>query len=607
MTSTPSQSARKRKKAVVVDLGSDSDGDIVVVGEKRPPTQPCEPTWDAWDPEDNPVTFYSQYEHPKFHVRNLERRINKEREWSKPLPEVNHLFFTNTAPRTVEDLAINPRTVGKLKSLLSIKNDGNNSKLLLITGPSGAGKSTAIDVVAHSLSFEVLKWERDSELEVMNGGKSSYLKEGSEMDSFLRFLRRTTLPEKSRRHRLRTSAKRRLYHIEELPLLAYKDVEEFRNIIYSHLRGSKDFVVFDLTSRDSSWLMSPRRVFTKSFIRNLDISELEFYPVASTFIRKGLRRAVDCMGFRNRLSAHDYREVEKLANGDIRSGINIIQYSLLCSRENFSIPNVFEATSNDELFHMLGVLLYAKRENDGVNFLETELPVREELRRPSPTREINDVLEMSKTSADTVMMFLHEHEPNFSGSTAATRKVFDAMSFCDSISTEWEARLIGQDFVSQICARSTMFYNYRANRIARGLYKYSRPKWFRLSNQVQTLKEEILDVMKSSGSSNRHFGEIDMPYLSTMKSSLTACQYRLITYLTRPWKFSWDTDRSLWDHQIASDPSYRMAQLREGARDDSLLPCSQIDDENDNEVYSIEDSENEIESDDSFDDPVTFN
>ncbi|RCN28477.1 hypothetical protein ANCCAN_25777 [Ancylostoma caninum] len=195
-------------------------------------------------------------------------------------------------------------------------------------------------------------------------------------------------------------------------------------------------------------------------------------------------------------------------SGDIRSGINIIQYSLLCSRENFSIPNVFETTSNDELFHMLGVLLYAKRENDGVYFPETELLVREELRRPPSTREINDVLEMSKTSADTVMMFLHEHEPNFSGSIAATRKVFDAMSFCDSISTEWEARLIGQDFVSQICARSTVFHNYRANRIARGLYKYSRPKWFWLTNQVQTLKEEILDVMKSSGSSDRHFGEM---------------------------------------------------------------------------------------------------
>ncbi|EPB70072.1 hypothetical protein ANCCEY_10837 [Ancylostoma ceylanicum] len=581
MTSTPSQSARKRKKAVVVDLGNESDGDIVVVGEKRPPSQPYEPTWDPWDPEDNPLTFYSQNEHPKFYVRNLERRINKEREWSKPLPEVSHLFFTTTAPKTVEDLAINPRTVAKLKSLLSIKIDDNSSKLLLITGPAGSGKSTAIDVVARSLNFEVLKWERDSELEVLNGGKSSYLNE-------------TTLPEKPRRHKMRTPSRRRLYHIEDLPLLAYKDVEEFRRIIYSHLRGCNDFIVFDLTSRDSSWLMSPRRIFTKSFVRNLGISELEFYPVASTFIRKGLRRAVDYMGFRNRLSAHDYRDVEKLANGDIRSGINIIQYSLLCSRENFSIPNVFEATSNDE------------RENDGIYCLEMELPVREELRRPPPTREINDVLEMSKTSADTVMMFLHEHEPNFSGSIAATRKVFDAMSFCDSISTEWEARLIGQDFVSQICARSTMFYNYRANRIARGLYKYNRPKWFRLSNQIQTLKEEILDVMKSSGSFDRHFGEIDVPYLSVMKSSLTGCEYRLVTYLTRPWKFSWDTDRSLWDHQIASDPSYRMAQFRENARDDSLLPSSQIDDEDDNEVYSIEDSENEIDSDDSFNDPVTF-
>lgn len=55
---------------------------------------------------------------------------------------------------------------------------------------------------------------------------------------------------------------------------------------------------------------------------------------------------------------------------------------------------------------MLGVLLYAKRENDGVYCLEVELPLREELRRPPPTRDINDVLEMSKASADTVSLVM---------------------------------------------------------------------------------------------------------------------------------------------------------------------------------------------------------
>ncbi|KHJ83456.1 hypothetical protein OESDEN_16847 [Oesophagostomum dentatum] len=223
-------------------------------------------------------------------------------------------------------------------------------------------------------------------------------------------------------------------------------------------------------------------------------------------------------------------------------------------------------------------------------------------------RYINDVLEMSKTTADTVMMFLHEHEPNFSGSIAATKKVLDTMSLCDSISTEWESRLLGQDLVSQVCARATMFYNYKANRIARGFYKYNRPRWFRLSSQIQTLNEELRDAMRLFGPANLHCGEIDVPYLSQLKSSLTGSQYRIASYLTRPWNFTWDTDRSLWDHQIASEPSYRMSQFRENNYTDSILPSSQTvddsDDEEFTEEFTIEDSEND--SDDSFNDPVTF-
>ncbi|VDM70935.1 unnamed protein product [Strongylus vulgaris] len=204
-------------------------------------------------------------------------------------------------------------------------------------------------------------------------------------------------------------------------------------------------------------------------------------------------------------------------------------------------------------------------------------------------------------------MFLHEHEPNFAGSVKATRKVFDAMSFCDSISTYWETRTLAQDLVSQVCARATMFYNYKANRIARGFYKYIRPKWFRLYTQTQSLREELNDVMKSSGSSDLHFGEIDVPYLFLTKSTLTGSQYRLVSYLARPWNFTWETDRSLWDHKLSAlDAAYRMAQLRERNNVGLLLQSSQETDEEDDGLFIVEDSENEDNSDDSFNDPVVF-
>ncbi|VDO06599.1 unnamed protein product [Haemonchus placei] len=392
--------------------------------------------------------------------------------------------------------------------------------------------------------------------------------------------------------------------VNSTPIL-YRDPAEFRRLIYPYLFEAKHFVVFDLTARDSSWYMSPRRVFPKHFINSLNIVELNFYPVANTFMRKGLRRVVDVLGFRSRLTAHDYRAVEKIANGDIRSAINIIQFSLQCCQEKFTIPDVFEVASTDELFHMLGSLLYAKRQSE-TEYPDVELGVREDLRRPAPTRAINDTLSMSRASAETVMMFLHEHEPNFSGSISSIRKVLDAMSVSDALSQMWETRHISQEYSSQICARATIFYNYKANRIARGFYAYRRPQWSVLDEKTTQLKRELNEVLRLPGSSDGRFAEIYVPYLSMIKPSLTGSQYRLVSYLTRPWRFSWGTSRDLWDHQLSTDPAYQMALSRENSFKNSLR--SSLQEENDlyEDSPQIEDSEYEIHSDDSFDDPVTL-
>ncbi|KAK6057276.1 hypothetical protein COOONC_05207 [Cooperia oncophora] len=179
---------------------------------------------------------------------------------------------------------------------------------------------------------------------------------------------------------------------------------------------------------------------------------------------------------------------------------------------------------------MLGSLLYAKRQSEA-GFPDVELSVREDLRRPSPTREINDVLLMSRASADTVMMFLHEHEPNFSGSLASTRRVLEAMSVSDAMSVMWETRHISQEYSSQICARATMFYNYKATRIACGFYAYNRPKWFPLTDKATQLQQEMNEVFRCNESSEHH--RAAMLVFSFMNELFAAlgfrCPYRLFS------------------------------------------------------------------------------
>ncbi|KAK6027443.1 Rad17 cell cycle checkpoint protein [Ostertagia ostertagi] len=615
MSAGGSQPAKKKRKTIVVDLEEESDDTPYTIHLKRNVSS-SQRSYEELNPKDNPDAFYSQTQHPKFHTRVLERAVQKQRAWSKTrYLKVHDLFFVASAPKKLEDLAINPKQLNKLKTLLS--QEEGYGRTLLVTGPAGCGKSTSVDVVAKSLKVEVLKWERSGNLEVVSYGGDSYLKEESELNSLLTFLRSSTIPTKNK-GRKSEKPRRRLYHIDDLPTLAYQDVAEFRRLIYPFLQNTRHIVVFDLTTRDSSWHMSPKRVFSTQFINSLNICELSFYPIANTFMRKGLRRAVDVLGFHSRLSIQDYRAIEKIANGDIRSAINVIQFSLLSSREKFSVPDFFEASSNDELFHMLGSLLYAKRQSE-TDYPDVELNVREDLRRPSPTREINDVLSMSRASAETVMMFLHEHEPNFSGSIASTRKVLDAMSVSDAMSEMWESRHISQEYSSQVlalqymCTCHSAFYNFQGRivlfkGIARGFYAYNRPKWCPLADRTTQLKREINEEFRFSfGSSEQHCADICVPYLSMIKPpTLTSDQYRLMSYLTRPWNFSWSTERELWNHRMAADPAYQTALSRDNSFKNSLSSPFLEEDDSDEEVFVIEDSEEEVQSDDSFDEPVTF-
>ncbi|KJH44640.1 hypothetical protein DICVIV_09328 [Dictyocaulus viviparus] len=313
-----SQSPIKKKRSVLATCKMKSRN----VTEQQHPSALS--VHDVQNPNEIPEAFYTQQNHPRFYTRNLERIRTKK------------------------------------------------------------GKTTCIGVIAKSLKLEVLKWEQMCSLEITEYGEDRYLKEETEIDSLLRFIRTSKTTVKSKTGKMENKGV--VYHIDELPLSAYflsiigrfalkfgvlRDVERFRRIIYPYLLLNKSFIVFDLTTRDSSWFFSPKRVFSSYFINDLNITELEFYPVSSTFMRKG----------------------------DMCRAINTIHYSLMCTRDNFSVPPIFEVASYDELFHMLGVLLYAKR-NDFPSNLDLQSTVREELQRPPFTRDINDVLDMSKVSPD---------------------------------------------------------------------------------------------------------------------------------------------------------------------------------------------------------------
>ncbi|VDL77257.1 unnamed protein product [Nippostrongylus brasiliensis] len=432
------------------------------------------------------------------------RALLEREAWTKPSSDVQELFFNAAAPRNFSDLSVNPKQLDKLKALF-LERESGTGHIILVTGPAGSGKTSSINVTAEFLKFEVVKWERSGNVELVNYAGDSYFKE------------------------------------------------------------------------------------------HLCISELEFNPVASTFMRKALRRTLDVLGYRSRLlnqltfivvlrdrtidllnlfqmTVHDYRAVEKIANGDLRNAVNVIQFSLLCNRDSCitcSDPCCMRNEKMKALLYLKWRSLYAKIYDDLL-----------------------------------VMMFLHEHEPNFTGSIGTLRHVLDSMSISDALSSDWTSRPVAQEYCSQICARATVFHNYGGNRSELGFYSYSRPKWFPLTKQIAELRREIRDEMPLS---ETRCADNDVPYLSLLNSSLSSSQFRLVSYLARPFNFQWTTSREFWDHQLSVDPSYRMVQYRESTSSDVFVGDSQEEDcSGDEEAFVIEESDADPDSDGSFDDSVVY-
>uniref|UniRef100_A0A1I7WY36 RGS domain-containing protein n=1 Tax=Heterorhabditis bacteriophora TaxID=37862 RepID=A0A1I7WY36_HETBA len=238
---------------------------------------------------------------------------------------------------------------------------------------------------------------------------------------------------------------------------------------------------------------------------------------------------------------------------DLRSAINMLQFSLLSSDQTFTLSSALEATLNDDMFHMLGRLLYAKREVDFESF-DTDINLSAELRRPHLERDVNDIIEMTKAPAEVVLCFLHEHEPRFSPSLIATRKFLDTLSFCDSVCDTWGSRFTYMD-------------------------EYA----------VQTL------IFRT------------IPYYIILSSHLNNSQFSVVSYINRPFTFSWQIGRASWEQKIRHQVTYRSSQAQ--LMRTQLQKASQSQNirnsDDENEHVLIEDSSDDA-SHDSFDDPVEF-
>ncbi|KAK4685335.1 cell cycle checkpoint protein, partial [Tremellales sp. Uapishka_1] len=224
-------------------------------------------------------------------------------------------------------------------------------RILLLTGPAGTGKTTSVRLIAQQMGLEVLEWGEGVEESSLGWG----FDRESSTAKFTTFLARhsyPSLPTSSTSSTSSSSAqpqKPRILLMTSLPNLShYATKETFHQALLSFCKtyssSSCPLVIVHSDAgmggrAEESWMERDRggregaiEVVGKDVKDGPWCFELDFIPLANTFITKALSRVVQLAIPlpKNRPSASTLQLLAHTSNGDLRSAINSLQ--LLCKR-----------------------------------------------------------------------------------------------------------------------------------------------------------------------------------------------------------------------------------------------------------------------------------
>uniref|UniRef100_A0A914UXF0 Cell cycle checkpoint protein RAD17 n=1 Tax=Plectus sambesii TaxID=2011161 RepID=A0A914UXF0_9BILA len=393
-------------------------------------------------------------------------------------------------PVSQADLAMHPKKVAEVAGWLTT--NSKSPRILLLTGPPGSGKTATLRAICNDRRITLVEWTNTSEVDVFfqrptddsewRGGRRDddqyEVKSVSETKQFAEFLRRTDYCGWSQSNSVSSDADR-IVLVEELPNKFYEDPQELHEILRSRLVGTRRPIVFIVSDVASSFKLGPRQLFPPAVVSELNIHEIAFNAVASSYIQKGLKRAVDKLGASYSNAANlktRLKEIAEAADGDIRSAIFKLEFALneknaLGGASKKSVSSSAEASGVDrhalDVFRALGKLLYAKRgpkPKEAFTAAENLLPPHlSHLARPTPLEsDPDDVIDRCHLSADKLTSFLHENELDFAPDLESAQRALDDLSLFDASSRLWDVREDAVErFGGLIAAKSVAFWNFR--------------------------------------------------------------------------------------------------------------------------------------------------
>jgi len=442
---------------------------------------------------------------------------------SKPL-NPSELWINNHRPASAEELAVNSKKVEEVRCWLGRAR--SEAGCLVLTGPPGAGKTATFLALSQELGLAVQEWLNPVE-QVNFQGEKLYDEEVRDFQDTVEYVSKAKqFKQWLRGAKYSSFSGSKVILIEDLPSQRPEDLHEtVETFLNCKSRVPIVFIITESATAEKSG--SLRLIFPPDVLERLKIKVISFNPVTTTNMVKTMTKlaVAQCQRGVRKFQVPDKATLENLAEsvgGDLRAGINALQFS--CLNDTRDLRQAFEGVSKiasskagksavrkgdkksetklsriggkDQglvMFHALGKILYAKRED------QMEVVKLPEFLRGNSRKVLkcnpDEVIDKTTLSHDAFNCFLHHNYPPFFSKIEDSERASEYLSISDLFLKEWSngGKVSLSEYGGIVGARGMMFSNTEMPPNL-GMMKLTKPEHYGVTRRVKQRNYELQNV-----------------------------------------------------------------------------------------------------------------
>ena len=133
---------------------------------------------------------------------------------------------------------------------------------------------------------------------------------------------------------------KKILFIKELPYFVYREMSNFQSLLRNFKKFSKYSLVLNMTHSSSISELNPAKILTQDLRKELNITEINFNPVAATYMTKHIEKIAKLEGL-TFLDKHNISEISQSSDGDLRHALNTLELAMVHQKLIKQVNNIF--------------------------------------------------------------------------------------------------------------------------------------------------------------------------------------------------------------------------------------------------------------------------